>query len=75
MHHRLGSRKFIQQRLHFVRWAFLDQEFENDADGFFRGRTIYADIGNQTCDQFVHYSLANPRKLRRARHIVGSKPG
>ena len=70
LHHRLGSRKFGQQCLDFVRWAFLDQKFENDADGFFRSRTIYADIGDQTCDQFVHYSLASPEKVRRARDIL-----
>jgi hypothetical protein len=62
LHYRLGSGKFGQQRLDFVGWAFLDQKFENDADGFFRSRTIYADISDQTCDQFVHYFLASPER-------------
>jgi hypothetical protein len=60
LYQRLGSRKFGQQWLHFVSWALLDQKIEDDADGFLRSRTIYANISDQTRDQFVHSPLANP---------------
>jgi hypothetical protein len=59
LHHGLGSRKFGQQRLHFVSWALFDQKLKDDADGLLRSRTIYADVSDQTCDQFVHYCLAS----------------
>src|SRR5262249_35787438 len=75
LHHRLGSRKFGQQWLHLVSWAFLDQKFEDDADGFFRSRTIHPDSTDQTCDQLVHYSLASPARSARHEHIAGSKAG
>ena len=60
----------IDQSLKFVGGSLVTEETRNDADGFFRSRTIYADIGDQTCDQFVHYSLASPEKVRRARDIL-----
>ena len=46
--------KFVDEGLNFVGRAFLDQEVEDDADGFFRGGPIDADIGDETRDQFVH---------------------
>ena len=40
---------------------FFAQKFEDDADGFFRGVPIDADIGDETRDQLVHDPLTPSR--------------
>jgi hypothetical protein len=46
--------------MYFVSRPFLDQEVENNADGFFRRRSIDTDGVNETPDEFVHYSPDTP---------------
>ena len=45
---RFRTGQLVDQGLDFVGRAFLLQEVENDADGFFRGRLIDADISDET---------------------------
>ena len=65
----LRPRKFVDEGLHFVGGAFLAQEVEDDADGFFRGSPIDADIGDETRDQLVHNPLTPPALMAGYRYI------
>jgi hypothetical protein len=49
--------------------AFLDQEVEDDTDGFFRNGLVDADIGDETRDQLVHDPLNSPALAAGCRYI------
>ena len=50
----------VDERFHLVRGAFLEEEFEDNADRLFRRIALDTDIGDETRDQFVHVPLTRP---------------
>ncbi len=66
---RFRARYLVDQRLNLFGGPFLAQEVENDGHGFFRGSLIDANIGDETCDKFVHDPLT-PRNNSGLQNIL-----
>jgi hypothetical protein len=54
------TREFVDQIANFIGGTFLEQELQNNSDGFLSSRPVYADIGDDTSDQFVHLRPTSP---------------
>ena len=54
LHQGVGSGELGQERSHLVGWSFPDQKIKNDTDGLLCGRSVNAEIGDETFDQLVH---------------------
>ena len=44
----------VDESLCLVRWTFLTEEVQNNANSFFRGTPLDANVGDETPDQVFH---------------------